>query len=234
MNAAAMLALQRIDSALDAVSNRRPRLPEVAAHAAATSALAAVRARESELQRRIQAAQDVIDAAETESETLATKRARLETQLKTIISPREAEALMNEIATLRAHRDELDERELAALEEQADAETELAAVRDELPAAQLTVDEAADALAAATAGLDAEVDELRTARQPAAEALDAGDTAAYERARKQFGGVGIAVLEGHRCSGCHLDLSPAEVDIVKAAPPGEPGECPQCSRYLVR
>ena len=234
MNGAAMLALQRIDTALDGVTNRRPRLPEVAAHAAAKAELAGIRAIESALQQRYDAAQAVIDGAEDQSATLSTKRARLESQLKTIISPREAEALMSEIATVKAHRDELDEQELAALEDQAGAEAELAAVRADIPVKQAAVDEAAEALAAANSALDAEVDEQLQMRGPAADALDAAETAAYERARKQFGGVGVATLEGHRCSGCHLDLSPAEVDVVKAVANGELAECPQCARYLVR
>ena len=234
MNGAAMLALQRIDTALDDVNNRRPRLPEVGAHAAAKAELAGVRALESALQQRYDAAQAIIDGSEDQSATLATKRARLEMQLKTIISPREAEALMSEIATLRAHRDELDEQELAALEDQAGAESELAAVRADLPVKQAAVDGAAAALAAANSTLDAEAEELLQSRAPAADALDAEETAAYERARKQFGGVGVASLDGHRCSGCHLDLSPAEVDVVKAAANGELAECPQCARYLVR
>ena len=57
MNAAALLALQEIDSALTAIANRRPRLPELAAHRAAAAALAEHRARMAEAQSRIDAAQ---------------------------------------------------------------------------------------------------------------------------------------------------------------------------------
>ncbi len=42
MNAATLIALQEIDSALDAIANKRPRLPEVAAHQSATAALNAM------------------------------------------------------------------------------------------------------------------------------------------------------------------------------------------------
>jgi uncharacterized protein len=57
--------------------------------------------------------------------------------------------------------------------------------------------------------------------------------ARYDRLRGQLG-VAVARLVGHRCDGCHLDLSPGEVDIVKDAPADELAECPQCNRLLVR
>ncbi|MGB8857761.1 MAG: C4-type zinc ribbon domain-containing protein, partial [Ilumatobacteraceae bacterium] len=64
--------------------------------------------------------------------------------------------------------------------------------------------------------------------------LGADGSALYERVRKQFGGVGVARLEGSHCSGCHMDLSPRELDIVKAVPADTLAECPQCGRIMVR
>jgi predicted nucleic acid-binding Zn-ribbon protein len=234
MNAAAMLALQEIDTAIDGVSNRRPRLPEVAAHAQAAATLSALDARRAALQQRIDAAQASIDGAESASHDLTTRRTRLETQLKTVIAPREAEALMNQIATLNAQRGELDEQELAALEEQAAAEAELVEVAAEEPAAAMALETARTALSAANEVLDREAGELAAARETAAAMLTADEVVAYEQARRHFDGVAVAHLEGSRCSGCHLDLSPAELDVVKATPAGEPAECPQCARFLVR
>lgn len=234
MNAAALLALQQIDNALDALTNRRPRLPEVASHAAATAELTELLAQKAAVEERIAAAQAAIDGAESAAHALTTKRTRLEAQLKTVISPREAEALMNEIATLSAQRSELDDQELASLEEQAAAEEELASIGEREPALHTALAAAHAALAATQAVLDGEAEELHRQRAEAAVQLTAEELAAYEHARRQFGGVGVATLEGTRCSGCHLDLSPMEMDRVKAVPAGEPGECPQCGRYLVR
>ncbi|MFM2076226.1 MAG: hypothetical protein RJA49_116, partial [Actinomycetota bacterium] len=62
MNAAALLALQDIDSALVAVANRRPRLAELAAHRAATAAV-------DELSQRMAAAQARIDSAQASIES---------------------------------------------------------------------------------------------------------------------------------------------------------------------
>lgn len=234
MNGVAMLALQAIDTALDAVANRRPRLPEVAAHRAATEAMQQWQASRAAVQQRIDDAQAAIDAAETGAHDLTVKRERLEAQLKTVIAPREAEALMNQIATLNAHRSDLDDQELEALEQQAAAEAELAELDGRLASLEATIAQTADELAAATAALDQEGASLTAARVEAVEALTAAELAAYDRSKSHHGGVGVAALDGKRCSGCHLDLSPAELDQVKAVPAGDTAECPQCSRFLVR
>jgi predicted nucleic acid-binding Zn-ribbon protein len=234
MDAAVLLALQDIDSALTVISNKRPRLPELVAHRASLAALGEHRAKMAAAQARIDAAQHAIEAAEKAAGDLTTKRTRLEAQLKTVIAPREAEALMHQIATLNAQRGELDDAELTALEEQGEADTELAALAARLPQLEDDAAEHEAVLAAAVAALDAEETDLRGRRPTVAGALSADEMAAYDRARQHFAGVAITRLEGHRCHGCHLDLSPAEMDTVKAVPAGSLPECPQCGRFLVR
>lgn len=235
MNAAALIALQEIDSALDLNANRRPRLPEVAAHAQAVAALKELQAQMAAAQQRIDTAQTAIEGAEHAAAELTTKRTRLEAQLKTVIAPREAEALMHQIQTINGQRSELDDQELAALEEQAAGDETLTELQAAAPAAESAVTAAAAALATATAELDAEAAALAARRIDAVAAMTPAEVALFERVRRQFGGVGVARLEhGHHCSGCHMDLSPAEMDVVKAVPAGEVAECPQCGRLMVR
>lgn len=234
MNAATLIALQEIDSALDAIANKRPRLPEVAAHQSAAAELNVLRKDIAAAEGRVTAAQAAIEAAEHASADLTTKRTRLEGQLKTVIAPREAEALMHEIATINARRAGLDDDELAALDSLAEGEAELAARQAELPGRESTLADALTALNAATAGLDAEASELAARREATVAQLSADELLRYQQVRTQFGGVGVARLEGSHCSGCHMDLSPAELDGVKATPAGEVAECPQCGRILVR
>lgn len=228
------LSLQEVDTELDAIGHRRPRLAEVVAHQGDSEALAAVQAEAATARARIDAATAAIAAAEEASAALVVKRTRLEGQLKTVIAPREAEALMSEIATLNNQRGEHDDAELAALDEQAAGEAELAQAAAKLPALEAALAASRQALDAATAALDGEATRLRARREELVAGLAAGPLGAYERARKQFGGVGVAHLHGSHCSGCHMDLSPAELDIVKRVPAGELGECPQCGRMLVR
>lgn len=234
MNAAALLALQDIDTALVAIANRRPRLPELEAHRAASAAMAHHLSAVLEAKERIAAAQAAIEQAEHAAADLTAKRTRLEGQLKTIIAPREAEALMNQIATLNAQRGELDDQELEALDQQGQAEADLATLDARTGELEAAVLAAADHLERATAVLATEETALLERRPAAAAALSPTEQAAYDRARSQFEGVAIARLEGHRCAGCHLDLSPAEMDAVKSVGDGALPECPQCGRYLAR
>lgn len=234
MNASAFLALQDIDTALDVISHKRPRLPEVIAHQEATAALAALRAQMAAAQQRIDAAQAAIEAAEHAAADLTKKRTRLEAQLKTVIAPREAEALMHEIETINGHRGELDDQELTALEEQADGEAALLSLSDLVPVQEDLVAATKAELDTVYAAVDAQVADLGQQRADLVEGLGAEASALYERVRKQFGGVGVARLEGSHCSGCHMDLSPRELDIVKAVPADTLAECPQCGRIIVR
>jgi predicted nucleic acid-binding Zn-ribbon protein len=234
MTPTAFLAIQDIDTALDAIANKRPRLAELAAHQQASAALADLRQQVAAAQQRVDGAVAAIEAAEHAAGELTKKRTRLEAQLKTVIAPREAEALMHEINTLNAQRNELDDQELAALDEQAQGEATLETLAADIPVHEALVASAKAALDEASAALDAEVAALQSRRSVAVGELAAGDVALYERVRKQFGGVGVARLEGSHCSGCHMDLSPAELDIVRAVPGDELAECPQCGRIMVR
>jgi predicted nucleic acid-binding Zn-ribbon protein len=234
MNAHALLALQDIDTSLTAIANKAARVAERADVAAARDALGRHRAAMASAEADIAAAGERIDAADSQSGVIAAKRSRLEGQLKTVIAPREAEALMHEIEGLDAQRAVLDDEELEAMEAQSLAEGVLAGLTADLPVAEGVLAAAEAALAAVLATFEAEAADLAVRRSEAAAALDATEMSTYERARSQFGGVGIARLVGHRCEGCHLDLTPAEIDAVKATPEGALAECPQCSRYLVR
>jgi uncharacterized protein len=234
MNIAALRSVQADDITLQALANRRARLAERALLADAVAAQRAHLAARQACQQRITTALEQIEHTEHESETLTTKRARLEAQLKTVIAPREAEALMHEIATVTEARNALDDVELEAMEAHGAAEAEAAALDAGLPAIAAAVAAATSSLGEAEAAIDAESATVRARRDDVAGAVDADEMAWYESMARAHEGVGIALLEGSRCSGCHLDLSRGELDVVKAVPADEFAECPQCSRALAR
>jgi predicted nucleic acid-binding Zn-ribbon protein len=233
VNAAGLLAVQLLDAELDQIDGRRKRLPERAALAEATAAQQQLEAERSVQQARIDAAATAIEQAEDAGAELDRKTAKLQAQLKTVIAPREAEALMKEIEGLAAKHGELDDVELAAMDDQAQAEEALAALAARAPEVQAGLDAAAGALAAAEAELGAERDAVRVRRDEAWADLSAEEQSLYESAKRRHGGVGIARLERHTCSGCHVDLSQVEFERVMATPAGELAECPHCDRYLV-
>jgi uncharacterized protein len=228
-----LLELQRVDTTLDQLAYRRAHLPERDVAAGAESAVTVAERRRRELTTRNDELDAAVEGLEREGGVLTAQKSRLEAQMKTVIAPREAEALMHELETLAHRRDELDDRELAHLEEQSTIADELVTVDGQLPELRARLDDARGALAAAEAEVDGDVAELGAARSAVAARIDGGLQRRYEQLRARFGGVAIARLEGSRCGGCHLDLSTTELADVRAVPAGEMAECPQCGRLLV-
>lgn len=234
MNGAALWDLQQLDTALDQVRRRLTKLPEAAALADAESRLAEHRAAAAAAAKQLSDAEATIETIEHEAEALTSKRKRLEQQLKIVTETRQADALNHEIETLNAHGDELDDRELEAMDQQALAEQRLAELATDEDAVVAMRESAAAQLAVAKGtGADEEA-ELTAKHDAARAALSGEEVAVYDRQRARHGGIGIAKLHGLRCDGCHLDLSRAEVDGFKALPADELVDCPQCGRVLVR
>lgn len=233
MNAAGLLALQLLDSELDQIEGRRKRLPERAALATATAAHQAWEAEQQVQLDRVAASARSIDEAEVAGAELDRKTAKLQAQLKTVIAPREAEALMKEIDGLAARHGELDDVELAAMEDQASADEALAALAARETELLATLAEATEAVRAAEASLSADADDVRARRAEAVAALSADELSLYETAKTRHRGIGIAKLERHTCTGCHVDLSQVEYERVMSTPAGELAECPHCDRFLV-
>ena len=126
-----ILELQAADTMADQLRHRREHLPEREQLQAAKNAL--VRWNEARMvtRKRVEELGATIEQAERDSHEIDTKLERLHQQLKTVIAPREAEALQHEIAALRERRGELDDVELSALEEQSIADDELRTLLDQ-------------------------------------------------------------------------------------------------------
>jgi uncharacterized protein len=234
VNGEALWELQQLDTALHQLQRRLTKLPEAETFSEAESRLAEHRAAIDAAGKEISEAENTIETVEREAEGLTTKRKRLEQQLKIVTEMRQAEALNHEIEILNAHQDELDDRELEAMEQQANAEqrlTELAGSED----AVVAVKESAAAHLAVAKGAGADEEAELTAKYDTVRAsLTAEEVALYDTQRARHGGIGISRLVGLKCDGCHLDLSRAEVDNFKSLPADELVDCPQCGRVLVR
>ena len=234
MNGEALWELQQLDTALHQLQRRLTRLPEAETFADAERLLAAHRADIAAAGMQMTEAETTIETIEREADALTAKRARLEQQLKIVTETRQADALSHEIEVLNAHRDELDDRELEAMEQQSAAEQRLAELAAEEDAVMAMRESAAAELAVAK-GAGADDEAALTAKYDAARsALNFGEIDIYDAQRARHGGIGIAKLVGLKCDGCHLDLSRAEVDGFKSLPADELVDCPQCGRVLVR
>lgn len=186
------------------------------------------------LRQRIDQLGTQIEQSEADSHEIDEHRTKLQAQLRTVIAPREAEALQSEIDTLTARRSELDDTELSAMEEQTRLEDELAVLlgqEESLRGALLNADAA---LSAAEGDIDGELARIAERLDGLRANVDPAVLKRYDRLRGHFV-VAAATLSGSRCEGCHLDLSAHEVDDVKdEIQAAGVADCPQCGRLLLR
>lgn len=231
---APLLELQAADAMADQLRHRRGTLPEREHLQATKNDLIRWDQSLQTIRKRLDELTDQIERAEQRSHAIDAKKVKLQAQLRTVIAPREAEALQAELATLDAERSALDDVELAALEEQSRLDDELTALlaqEETLRNAFLSADAA---LNAAHTDIDNEIERIGERLQGLRDAVDAKVLKQYDRLRQNHV-IAAAVLAGSRCDGCHLDLSPAEVDEVRAGAAKADGiaDCPHCGRLLV-
>jgi predicted nucleic acid-binding Zn-ribbon protein len=229
-----VLELQAADTMADQLRHRRETLAERERVQATKNALLRWNEARTTVRRRIDELTTEIERIEKDSAALDKQRERLGAQLRTVIAPREAEALQHEIATLTARRGEFDEAELTAMEEQTRLEAELAGLLEQEEPLTAEYLAAEGALAAAEADIDGELARISDRLGGLRGAVDKTVLKQYDRLRKNSV-VAAAGLTGTRCDGCHLDLSAAEIDEVRADAAKRDGvaECPQCGRILV-
>lgn len=229
-----LVELQEIDSALDHSAYRRAHLAERIRHRELSAATAAARTALARNLERRAALDSEYSALEAHGREIDTKITRLEGQLRNVIVTREAEAIQREIGLLRSERDADDERGLLILEENEALAAAAAALQGEIDTASTAESDAVTALAVADAVLDQEVAELASRRSALAAEVPGTLLAEYDSRRPAFAGVAVARLQGTRCNGCHLDLSRVEIEALRAVPSDTLPECPQCARILVR
>jgi predicted nucleic acid-binding Zn-ribbon protein len=229
-----VLAVQVVDSALGQLPHRSDRLDERAITKRLAAAIATTMATIEAASARIAEAEARIAELEAAGTARATKKARLEQQLKTIISPRQAEALMSEIATLDHDRSVADDEELELLDAVERSEATSTEAQGELDQLRAEAAVATAELEAAEAVLAAERADLVERRAALTAEIPGATLERYERMRKSFGGVAISRLHGDRCGACHLDQSRAALEALRHAPDDAETECEQCGRLLVR
>ena len=234
MDLGALHALQVVDTAIDQASHARSRLPEIIEHDAARADVRMIETDIARVSDSLTRAQTELDRIEHEAADIDARRGRLEKQLKTIISPREAEALQHEMQQLAAERNQLDDRGIELLEGTSAADEELVSLGERLERSRASEAAMAERRDVAEVAADAALAELRDRRANLMTNIAATDLDAYERLRKALGGVAVAHIEHGMCSGCRMDISVAELDALKRQPFDAAVECPNCTRLLLR
>jgi predicted nucleic acid-binding Zn-ribbon protein len=209
-------------------------LPERTHHAQAQSDLAHVRSTRDNLRREQLTMEAELADIEKKSGEIDTRRAKLERQMKTIIAPREAEALQHQMQTLAAERNELDDRGLLLLESSAAVDEDLRKLVETESRAIEVEATTAHALTQSAAAKSDEMTVLLSRRAEVVLPIADADITTYDRLRASYKGIAVAIIQHGVCGGCHMDISVSELDIMKRLPADQVAECPNCNRLLVR
>ena len=228
-----LLAVQVTDIALTQAAFRLAHLPERDEFVARDRALREVAGRRDATVTECSLADREIATLEARSAELDAQVTRLERQLKSVIAPREAEALQHEIAERRAERSACDERELELMESLDAYRVTLDDLAREIAVATDARDVAARSLKSAKGLVETEIAELTERRSAQCLVVPSSLLAIYERKRASRPNGAVATLHGPTCGSCHMDLARTELDALRALPSEEYPECPQCGCFIV-
>jgi uncharacterized protein len=148
-------------------------------------------------------------------------------------STRDLQAMDEEVRHLNQRRSELEDQELVAMVDQEPIDVALAGLATRTAPIEEKANSLREEVAVGQAEIDAELATTSATRAAEAALLPEALAARYEVLRTRLKGTGAARLIGHRCDGCHLELSSAEVERIRATTPDSVVTCDQCGRILV-
>jgi predicted nucleic acid-binding Zn-ribbon protein len=231
-----LLELQGLDSVLDRLAQRRRTLPAIAEIEGLDERLATLRdqvvmvqtqigdiARE---ERRIEADVDVVRTR------ISKDQQRLDTG--SVNSPRELENLQHELVSLARRRGDLEDLELEQMEAREQAESALQALQSQVEDLAAQREDAESRRDAEFVTIDRDAAKANADRSLLAPQLPSDLIALYEKIRAASAGIGAALLQGNRCEGCRLSLSPMDLSRIRSAPEDEIVRCDECLRILIR
>lgn len=227
-----LYAVQLTDIAISQAQHRLAHLPESASYQFAKSASQKAIADLAAIDKQSTDAGTEIAGLEKQAHEIDATLVRLNKQMKTIIAPREAEALQHEITTCANNRSALDDRELELLEVVERCDKESVAVGSRVESTREALASAEQLLRAARATVNAEIAHLTEQRSAQSLVVSPSLLSTYDAKRKHRPDGAVSKLNGPTCSGCHLDLPTSEIDRLHKLPADELPECPHCGCFV--
>jgi uncharacterized protein len=231
-----LLEVQAHDLAADQLRHRRASLPERLALAEEQAAMARLDVELDELRGRLAELERSQRRIEDEVATLAAKGEAENKRLYsgTVTSPRELQAMQEDIDGLARRQRDLEDDVLEIMETAEPLREEVDRIESVREQHENEAARLGEVIAAGEAEIDAELAGVLGERDQLAVDVPADLLSTYERLRDHLGGVGVARLEGIQCTGCHLSLPATEVDAIRHAGPGDVVFHEECGRILVR
>jgi predicted nucleic acid-binding Zn-ribbon protein len=169
---------------------------------------------------------------EGDVEVVAARRTRDAERLAVVTSPKDAQGLEHEIASLDRRRSDLEDAELEIMEKLEAADAALAEQQARLDETtsegQRLSAEAKQLVASATA----DAQSLTRDRAAVAGRIPGDLLALYERLAAR--GTGAAAFTRGMCGACTMTLSPSDLSVLRSTPADDVALCPECGAIMVR
>jgi predicted nucleic acid-binding Zn-ribbon protein len=153
-------------------------------------------------------------------------------RLSTTSSSKDAQGIEHELTSLAKRKSELEDAELAIMEELDKVRAELTAAESAKSTAESELSSLRESLSSSTASLDSSRAELLAKRAALVGLIEPELAVAYQK--KADRAVAVGRLSGRECGACRLSITATNLEEIVAYPADEIAECPNCQAYLVR
>lgn len=230
-----LLDLQGLDTAIEQVKRKAQSLPIHQTIANLKQRYAD--ASDELIEARTAASDAEVVAERAEADVIPVRERLTRNQARVDAGEMDAKALssaLDEIEHLKQRISDLEDAELEAMDALERAQSHVGELTDTVSGIEKELRAEMSARDAEIAELAVESKSLTEARADMAESVPAPLLALYEKVRARSNGVGVAKLQGHRCSGCGLEATVADYTGYMSAPSDEVIRCAECDRILVR
>jgi len=221
--------LQQVDSRIDQIQARLKTIQQTLEN---DLELRAAREQLAAIETQYKDAEHALKQSEAEVEKQRIKIEQAESSLYggRVQNPKELQDLQKDIASLKRHRETLEERQLEAMLLLENLEKELQAAKDTLEHVQSRLKEEHQDLARESETLRRDLERLNSEHQ--AVVTDIADQAlkAYEALRKQKRGIAVTTVADSSCEACGTTITPSQQQSARST--SQLFHCPTCGRIL--
>lgn len=230
-----LLDLQRVDTAIDRLRQRKADLPEQRTLDELNAELDAVKAEHAAKKTELDAV--ALDQGRLEGEvTMIEDKIKHESERLyggDISNPKELANIQAELDGLRRRKAHLEDQDLEVMERREGVEAELSTLTEKLDGLTARTTEAEGARDSAAVEIENDLSKNESERAAIVPEIPDELRELYDDLRTKKNGVGVAALVGGVCRGCGVSLSPVALDVIKRAPDDEIVRCENCRRLLV-
>jgi predicted nucleic acid-binding Zn-ribbon protein len=170
--------------------------------------------------------------SENDLELVESRIEKDKVRLNQTSSPKDAQGIEHELETLARRRSELEDAELAVMEQLEQVRGLHEKLENDRTNAQRELAEAEQQSQKLASELAQSLERISSQRLSKAATVAPDALIGYER--KAARGTAIAKLSGRECGSCRLSITASFLDEINARPADELAECPNCLAYLVR